>query len=719
MAVIQKIRDKYAKLAGFIIALALVGFILMDAASGRFGDLFGKDSSVVKVNGKKVDAKEYAERIREYETLYELYSKRQLDDAAKAQLHDQALRELVFEKLIAKQMDELGVEMTKEEEKDIIKGPYPDPMVQQFPYFMDPKTGQFNAQALAAFEQKNNPFFAKPEGQKALESWETVKTYVKRNYRIQKFSNLIVNGLYTPKYIVDREIKDQNSLASVRFVKIPYTTINDNEVKVTDADLQAYLQKHAALYTIEDPTRSIEYVSFDIVPSTDDTAKAKGALEQIKNEFATSSDAESIVNRNSDEQFVGAYVTKKSMMSAYADSIMNMPSGAVFGPYYENGSYKLTKILDKKTLPDSVKCRHILIKTKDQANVVLADSVAKKRIDSIETALKAGADFKALAAKYSEDEGSKNNGGEYDFQLAQRPQLSKEFGDFIFDGKAGEKKVVKVSNDNYSGYHYIEIINQHGIEPTAKLATISKSLFAGQNTDQAVYAKATAFAGKNTTAAAFDAAVKSENLNKRVASNVKVSDFTIQGLGSSHEIIKWMYDAKPGDISGIFTLENRYIVAKLADVQDKGLVKLDANTKPMIESLVKNDKKAQLIKDKYKTVSSLESLSQTAGQPIQQADSFNVQNPFAPGLGYEPKAIGFAFYTGFKPNTVSEAIQGQDGVLYMMVTNRFQSNKPMDPMALNQQVMQMQMQNKNYLAQVLQEVFRRNADIKYNASMLY
>jgi peptidyl-prolyl cis-trans isomerase D len=724
MAVIQKIRDKYAKLAGFIIALALVGFILMDAASGRLGDFFGKDSSVAKVNGKKIDAKEFAQRVKDYETLYELYSKgRPLDDAARAQLHQQALQDLVYQKLAEKEMDELGLQTTKEEEQDLIKGPYPDPMVQQFPYFADQKTGQFNPQNLMAFEAKKDPFFSKPDGQKALEQWEVVKGYVKSNHLIQKFNTLIANGVYTPKFIANKQIKDQNSMASVRFVKIPYTTVNDNDVKVTDADLNDYLQKHSKMYTIDEPTRSIEYVSFDVLPSKEDTAKAFGALTEIKNEFTTSKDDESFVNRNSDEPYYGAYTNKKNMMSAFADSVMNLQVGTVYGPFFENGSYKLVKVEDKQTLPDSVKTRHILIVTKSGSNTILEDSVAKKRVDSIVTALGAGADFKALAAKYSDDNNSKQNGGEYELTLAARPQfakmLSKDFDNFVFTGKEGEKKTIKFDNGEFSGYDYVEIESQKAVEPAAKLAVISKSLFAGQGTDQAIYAKATAFAGKNATATAFDNAVKSENLSKKVASNIKMSDFTVQGLGSSHDIIKWMYEAKPGDVSGIFTLEGRYIVAKLTDIQDKGLIKLDANTKPMIENLVKADKKAKLIMDKYKNVASLEALSQAAGQQIQQADSFNAQNPFAPGLGYEPKAIGYAFYNGFKPNTVSPAIQGQDGVLFLSLTNRFDSNKPMDPNTVNQQVAMQQMQTKNYVFQMLQEVFRRNATIKYNTNMLY
>ena len=721
MAVIQKIRDKYAKVAGFIIALALVGFILMDAASGKFGfgDLFGRNTSVAKVNGEAIDQKDFARRISEYETLYELYAKgRKLDDAARAQLHDQALREMIFEKLVAGQIKKLGIDTTKEEMQDMIKGANPDPMIMQFPYFQDDK-GQFNPQALMAFEQRKDPSFSQEQGKKALEQWDIVKSYVKRNRIIQKFNALVVNGVYTPKFMIDRQMKDQNNMASIRFVKIPYTTVNDNEVKVTDADLQDYMKKHAAIYTIDDPSRSIDYISFDVVPSHDDTAKVLDALNKVKAEFGTTADNESFVNRNSDEQYTGAYVSKKSMMSQYADSIMNLPVGAVYGPYFENGNYKLTKVVAKQVLPDSVKCRHILIKTEDRGQAVAADSVVKKKIDSVEAMAKGGADFKELVNKYSQDDGSKATGGEYDFTLAQRTSLSKEFADFIFEGKPGDKKIVKVSNDNYAGYHYIEIISQKGEEPTAKLAVVTKALFAGQETEQDAYAKANEFAGKNTTAKAFDDAVAKQNLQKRVAPNVKVNDFTVQGLGSSRDIIKWMYTAKVGDVSGVFPLDGRYIIAKLTDVQDKGLAKLDANTRPVIEAAIKSQMKAKLIKEKYKSVASLESLSQTAGQPIQQADSFNAYNSFSQTLGYEPKVVGYSFSNSLKQGAVSPGIQGQDGVFFITLVNRQEVNRPADPMMLNQQKMMLEMQNKNAIANMLQEIFRRTASIKYNPDMLY
>lgn len=715
MSVIQSLRNKYGKIVGFIIAISLVGFLLMDAGD-NIRKIFSGGEYIAKVDGEKIDPRDYSIRINELEGLYSAMGNN-IDDNTKAQIHTTVLNEMIYEKLVAGQMEDLGLVLTKEEEKELITGANPHPLVMQFPYFKNPQTGQFDPQALMAFEQKkldmNNS-----QAQKAMEQWEMMKSYIKRQALLQKYSAMVAGSVYTPKFISDLTMKDQGQMASINFVKVPYTTINDNEVKVTDADINEYIKKHAAQYKIDDPTRSMEYVAFDVNPSKEDTATVLNAISQLKADFTTTADNENFVNRNSDEPYNGAFVSKKSYMSRFSDSILSLPVGAVYGPYFENGNYKLTKVIERSTLPDSVKVRHILVKTKDRGNEVLADSLAKKKIDSVEFAAKNGADFNQLVTVYSEDEGSKNTAGEYEFTLGQRPQLSVEFGDFIFEGKAGEKKVVKVDNDNYSGYHYIEIISQKDVQPVVKLATITKPLFASPETENMVYAKANEFAGKNTSAKAFDETVKKQNFNKLVADNVKVNDFIIPGLGTSRDIIRWMYEAKKNDISPVFNLDGRYVIGKLTAVREKGLMQIDESNRPMLEAQVKAEKKAKLIADKYKG-QSLEAIATATGMQVQKVDSFNAASAYLPNLGYEPKTVGYTFFDGFKPNTVSPGIKGQDGVLFITLLSKQTVTPNVDPAQLSQQAMMQTMQLKNSVGGMLQQTLLRNADIKYSAKNLY
>ena len=714
MAVIQKIRDRYAKLAGLAIALSLVAFIVSEGINGSFASFFGRDTSVAKVNGDKIDVQEYGKTVQEYQSLTELFRKGQpMTETDLAQMRQSVLEQMVSEKLIEKEAKKLGLVVSEAEKKDMFYGNNPDPAVQQFPYFAG-QSGQFDPQNIKAFEREVKKDGSE-QAMKALAQWEALKTFLERSKLVQKYNALIANATYTPKFMLTRSQQEQTMQAGIRYVKIPYTSVSDNEVKVSDADLTEYMNKHKAQYETDQPSRSIEYVVYAITPDAQDTAKALNALNKIHDEFATASDNEKFVTRNSDDPYVDAFVTKKTLMSAYTDTIFNQPVGGVFGPYFENDNYKLTKIVTKMTLPDSVKFRHILIKTEDQGKATAIDSnVAKARIDSIATAIAGGADFKAMVTKYSDDAGSKTTGGEYDFNLQQRASTSKELADFIFEGKTGEKKVVKVGNSMYAGYHYVEILSQKDPVTALKIATITKGLITSGRSSNAILSKANEFAGRNNNATAFDAAVKKEMLNKRVAEDIKPGDFVIQGLGPARELIRWVYDAKDGDVSNPLQLEKNYVVAKVSGIQEKGLRTLNTNLRAQLEGLVKAEKKAKMIADKYKSMQSLEAIAQAAGQTVVMADSLKGNASFTPALGYEPKVIGYAFYEKLQPNTLSPALKGKDGVFFISLIHRNQVTTPGDQFAQQQQQMMEAMQTKNYIGSMLPEAIRKNGSVTYN-----
>ncbi len=728
MSVIQTIRNRYGKIAGAVIAIALVGFIISDARNGSFGSFFGgHDSNIMKVDGAKIEPKQYQECLKEYETLYAMFNKgRALDDATRAQMNEQVIQMLVYESVVDKQCDKLGIQVSEEEKKDLIYGENADPIVKQFQIdgqqiFINQQTNSFDPQIIKYMEKQfaEEPQKIDPTG-KLREQWENVKSYVKRNARINKFNNMVGASAYVPNFIAKRAAADQNSVASIQYVKVPYTDIQDNQLKVTDEDLNAYIQKHSGLFKKDEPTRSIEYVSFDIIPAAADTARVVEALTQLKGELATAKDDKTFVNNKSDEtnSYSDAYLNKRTFMSRYADTLMSVPVGEVYGPYFENNSYKITKIVDRKTLPDSVKCRHILVRTKDHDKEILSDSAAKLRIDSAIAMLKSGAKFDSVVVRFSEDEGSNKKGGEYTFTLQQRPTISKEFGDFVFEGKTGESKTVKVSNDNYSGYHYIEIVEQNGIAPSVKLATVAKILAPSDSTVNAIYGRANEFAGKNPTAPEFDAAIKKQNFDRRIADNIKVNNFSIQGIGPSREVVRWAYDHKVGEISPVFQLgEQRYLVAKVSSIDDKGTMGITPANRPLLEQKVKEEMKTAMITKKYAGSASLATLSASANQPVQHADTVVLGAGYVNGLGFEPKVLGYTFDPAFQLNTLSPGIKGQGGVYFITVTARNANPLPeggMLQMILAQQRMQQESQLRNALGQMLMQNLSKKADVKYN-----
>ena len=474
------------------------------------------------------------------------------------------------------------------------------------------------------------------------------------------------------------------------------------------------------MFTIDQPTRSIEYVSFEINPSAGDTAKALGALNEIKSDFATAKDNKVFVNSKSDDanSYSEAFVNKKIFTSRYADTIIGLPVGTVFGPYYENGSYRLTKVTDKKEQPDSVKYRYILVRSKVSNTEILNDNMAQQRIDSAAAAVKSGMVFDSVVNKYSEDDKSK--GGVNYLTLAQVPNYPfKDVQKFIFNGKPGEAKVIRDSEANFVLYFYVEIMEQKGTSMAVQLANVAKILQPSQATTDSIYAKANEFAGKNATAAEFDAAIKKQNLDKRIGDKIAMNNFSIRGLGAAREVVKWTYDHKVGDVSQVFQLgDQRYVIAKVSSIQDKGMMAITPTIRPQLEQLVRDEKKAEIISKKYAMAASLDAISSAISTPVQQNDSVMLNGSSIQGMGYEPKVIGYSFCTSFELNKVSPGIKTQGGVYFITVLNRavapVDTNNPQLAQMLSSQRMMQEMQEKNSMGQLLQQAIVKKADVKYN-----
>ncbi len=660
MAIIQKIRDKYAKLAGGVIVLALVGFILMDYGKGGRT----RSTTIGKIDGKKIDYTEYEARVQQRENEIKAQNpSANIDDNSQAQIRDQVWNQMVSEQLLSGINDKLGIVVSKAELNDLLTGPNPDPTVKQA--FTNRETGVFNPQEAAAQIQqiKKDP--------NMKDNWAAFEADVVKRRYAAKFNALVAGAMYVPKFMVDEQATSRNTLANISYVKLPYSLIADDQVKVTDAEIKEYMEAHKAMFQIKEPSRSAEYVSFTVVPSHDDTARSLGDLEKIKADFATTTDIETFVNKNSENPIPANFFTKTQLQGLpNVDELMNAAAGSVVGPFYDGNSFMLARIEERKTLPDSVKCRHILVKTSEGGKPVMSDSAAKARIDSVMAMAKAGVPFDTLVQRYSQDEGSKGTHGEYEFQLAQRASISKEFGDFIFEGTSGSGKVVKVDNPSYGGYHYIEILKQAAPAPVSKIAFVSKQLTADKNTYDAIYSQASQFASKASNGAAFDKEAKTLGLSPMPADGLNENSSVVNGLGSSREMVKWAYDAKVGDVSQIFTIGDRYIVAKLNGILPAGLAPINAQTRPQLEVFVKRVKKAKMLMDRTKGKGSLDAIALGENQQVAVADSVNFLQAMLPNAGQELKVVGYAFNKAFKENTISPAIAGQDGVFYLTVRSR-------------------------------------------------
>jgi peptidyl-prolyl cis-trans isomerase D len=667
MSVIQKIRDKYAVVIVVVICLAIVSFLLQDAFFGK-SSMMRRSTSVGKVNGEELDISEYQQRIEEAVNRYRQQAPNgNVNEQTRQYAREQVWNDFLNEQIMSAQYEKLGIQVTEAEVVDQFNGKNPNPVVVQ--QFTDPKTGQFDrAQMLQALQS-----IGQDQTGRMRTALQQLEQYILKSRLQEKYTSLIKQAVYYPKWLAEQQAKDNAQFASLSYVSVPYASIADSTIKVTDGELQTYIDNHKPLFKTQE-ARKVEYISFDALPSAADTAVALKALFEAKAELDTTSaaDIENFIKRNSDIAYFDGYVSKKALMVPQKDTIANLPVGTVFGPYYDNNLIVFAKMIDRKTMPDSVKVRHILIATKNQQGAGLPDSIAKNRIDSIERAVKGGADFKALVEQYSDDPGSKATGGEYDITPAT--PFVKEFKDFAMEGTKGKVGVVKTQ----FGYHLIEILDQKNIGPAIKVAYLGKPVDASKETDSRAYAAANEFASQNHDQKAFEKTIQEKGLNKRIADNLRPMDFVIPGVGQARELVRWAYDAKQGDVSNVFTFEDKYVVAVLNGIRKEGTAAID-EVRPQVEAEVRKEKKADQIIEKLQSPASLEAAAKAVSQPELKADGINFGTPFIASMGFEPRVVGAAFNKALGTAKVSAPIEGNGGV-YIIRVDAYQPNtQPQDP----------------------------------------
>jgi peptidyl-prolyl cis-trans isomerase D len=657
MSIIQNIRERGTWIIFGIITIALIAFILQDGVGRKGGD----DISVLgKVNGRAINKIEFEEKL---EIQLQNYA---AQGVKREQLIGYLWNQEVDRLLLKDEENKLGLSVGTKELTDVLFG-NESPFKQEF---TDPTTGEFKVneakQAVAQIKKSKN-----------LDQIKQIeKVYVEpsiENRLRNKYQVLVVKGVQVPKWLAEKQYTEASSIASISFVGIPYNTITDSTIKISDDEIASYLKENAAAYQVEETSRSISFVGFSAAPSAADSITAINDIESYKQDFKNSTDAAKFLNKVGTEiPYYDSYISKKSLQIPQKDSLLNVGVGGVYGPYVDGRNFTIAKIIGVKQWPDSASVRHILIATINPQNgqQVRADSVAKKLADSISLAIRGGASFEEMVAKYSDDAGSKTTGGTY--ELFPQAKMTPAFNDFSFDNPVGARAVVKTD----FGYHYMEVLKQTPRGPAYKIAYLSKMVMPSNETINAASTAAAQFASGSKDSKSFNAAAVKLNKQAIPASDIKANDFEIPGIGTARNIVRWVYEQDVNDVSEPFELGDNYVVALITSEEKEGLASVSA-ARPQVEGIIRDKKKAEKIKASIKG-KTLEAIAAGANSFVQRADSIGFGFSMIAGLGNEPKLVGAAFNKALI-NKVSEPIAANSGVYAVSVNGIAAKQADQDP----------------------------------------
>ena len=711
MSIIQTIRDKGTAIVIGVIALSLIGFLLMDAGSGSATLFGGKNSTTIGViNGEDIELDEFNAKVKEAEAQYPNTS-----GGIRQQIMEGVWDQMVAERIVASEFQKLGLSFTPKEMTAVMfSNDAPQQLKQAF---TDPQTGQYDI-------AKAQQWWAETKKQKNQEQRQALNSQViepmKLNSLYTKYTSMIAASIYTPSWMIARETEENNTFASISYVSIPYTVISDSAVKVTDGEIENYLEKNKLKYK-QEAGRMISYVTFSGAPSNKDSSVIKNQLVDLKPSFVADTNARAFLARNSTAMnYFDGYVIKSKMQMPDKDSLISLPEGKVLGPYLDGGNYVIAKKLATKVLPDSIKCRHILLGTNNPqtGEVIMQDSIAKQKIDSVSAAIKAGADFVTLQEKYSTDEVAKKEKGEMTFDLAtvQSENFAKEFGDFLLNESGETKKVVKTQ----FGWHYIEILEKKNPQPAYKIAYMAKEIIPSDETVNAANAAATKLSGMARDIKAFDQYIKQNGLAKiDVPAVVKENEGQLGGLQDARPVVKWAFDAKEGEVSEPFLVGTQYVVAVVTKKVTEGVP--DVKTaRPLVETQIRNRKKAEEIRKKIGNAASLEAAAAAYQKQVLTTGTdstltFNAS--IINGIGNEPKIAGASFNKDYQAK-VSPAIDGNSGVFLIKVNSVNKKPQTDSSIALQQRSMRVSQAMQAALGKSF-EALKKVAEIKDKRSKFF
>ncbi len=657
MAIIGKIRERMGVFLVIFVGLALALFTLEGLLTSNSSIFRDTRNDIAEIGGSTVSAQDFEGQVNKMTAFYKSQNKQDnIDQATTDMIREQAWSQLLSDMVYGKQYEQTHVSVGVDELWDMVQGRFVHPKIKEVPIFQDSITKQFKPVLVKKYlEAIQND----EKAASAYEQWLNFEDAIRKERLSQKYTTLLKQGLYVTAAQAKQDYIAKNRSAKIKYVVMNYNVIPDSAAVPGEKDLKNYYEKHRSEYK-QETSRKIEYVTFDVLPSGEDKEAARADFARMTEDFRNAANDSEFVARNSETKSADESYHTRGSLSPALDSMLfdSLYKGKIAGPYQEGNFFKIAKVADVKDSPDSVKARHILIKINPGDDTLKV----RARADSLKKMIKGGRNFADLAKKISEDPGSGSKGG--DLGWFTEGTMVKPFNDACFNGKKGDLSIV----ESPFGFHVIEVQDISKKSKRAKIITIDRLIEPSSKTDRDVFNRANMFAGQNNSGNAFEKALADQKLNKRIADNIKENDKTIAGLESPRELVRWAYKAKKDEVSRVYQFGNKYVVAHLVEIKEKGIAPME-QVKDQVEAGARKEKKAALMEEKFKAAlqggSSIEDLGRKLNLEIKNVDYMTFASPYISGVGKEAEVVGTVFT--LKQGMLSAPIQGTAGVFVAVV----------------------------------------------------
>lgn len=690
MAALGKIRSKGVLLI-CIISLGLFAFIAEEAFRSCESSSNDARQQVGEVLGEKINVTEFQKLVDEYTEVIKMQQGQDnLNEDQLNQVKDMVWNTYVQTKLIENETKKLGLTVTDAELQNVLTEGT-NPMLMQTP-FVNQQTGRFDVNALKKFlaEYKAlgqaNPQLAK-QYDTIYKYWTFIEKTLRQQLLAQKYQGLFAHCFLSNKVEAQMAFNDQNQESQIQLAVLSYSSIDDNKVQISDADLKAKYDEVKGRFKQYVESRDIKYVDVQVKASAADRAALQKEFAGYSQALASATDASDVVRKSTSlVNYLGVPVSKDAYPYDIAQRLDSMAVGSTSKVFENNSDNTLNviKLVSKQLLPDSVQYRQIQV-----AGATAEESA--KRADSIYNALKAGADFEVIAKKYGQT-GEKTWLTTRQYQSA--PSLDHNTKDYIMSlntMSVNELKNVALSQGNL----IVQVVDRKGMINKYVAAVVKKNVTFSKDTYSAAYNKFSSFVSANLTADAIVKNAAKAGFNVQERKDVTTAEHNLAGIRSTRDAMRWLFDAKKGDVSPLYECgdNDHLLVVVLDNINNVGYRSLDdAQVKEYVKGEVLKDKKAEMLMAKLNGVKSV-AAAKAKGANVSTVNQVTFAAPvFVPATGASEPALSGAVAATAKGKFCKLPVKGNAGVYVFEVTNKTQRPGKFDAATEMQKLRQKEMQ---------------------------
>ena len=668
MAALGKIRKRGMILIS-IIGLGLFAFIAEEGFRSCEASRNDQRQQVGKVLGEKVNVQDFQKLIDEYTEVIKMQQGvDNLNEMQMNQVKDMVWQTYIQTKVVEDEAKKIGLTVTDAELQNIL-AEGTNPMLMQTP-FVNRQTGRFDVNSLKKFiadyktQQTANPQMA-AQYQTLYKYWTFIERTLRQQILAQKYQSLLAGCILSNPVEAKLSYKEENEESSIQLATFAYSTIDDSKIKVQDADLKAKYDELKERFKQNVESRDIKYVTVRVEPSPADRAELQQTFKKYTTDLAAASEPANIVRKSTSlVNYLGIPVAKTAFPNDIADKLDSMAVGQTYGPFETkmDNSMNVVKLISKQLLPDSVQYRQIQVIGKTPAE-------AQKRADSIYTALNAGAAFETIAKKYGQS-GEKVWMTTAQYQNA--PSLDADTKTYIGtlnNSGVNELKNVKIGQGNL----IVQVVDRRAMINKYTAAVIKKTIDFSKDTYSKAYNKFSSFVSANQTPESIQKNAKSSGYTVQDAKDITTSTHTLVGINATREAMKWLFDAKEGEISPMYECGNndQLLLVVLDKIHPKGYRSYDdPQVKEFLKAEVLRDKKAEQLMAKAKDVKNI-AAAQAKGAKVDAVNQITFAAPvFVMSVGASEPPLSGAVAATAKGKFSSRPVKGNAGVYVFEVTGR-------------------------------------------------